>query len=51
MDTNKNIEDQDIDVEENLKAIMKDTLSRVQNLSTFHGIASMTSIRRMARKK
>ena len=45
VDINKNIEDEDIDVEESLEAIMEDTLSRVQKLSTSHGITSMASIR------
>jgi hypothetical protein len=51
VDTSKNIEDEDIDVEESLEAIIEDTLSRVQKLSTSHGTASMASIRGMARKK
>jgi hypothetical protein len=51
VDTSKNIEDEDIDVEESLEAIMEDTLSRVQKLSTSHGTVSMASIRGMARKK
>ena len=49
--TSKNIEDEDIDVEESLETIMKDTLPRVEKLFTSHGTTSMTSIRRMARKK
>ena len=51
VDTSKNIEDEDIDVEESLEAIMEDTLSRVEKLSTCDGAISMASIRRMARKK
>ena len=51
VDTSKNIEDEDIDVEESLEAIMEDTLSRVEKLSTCHGAVSMVSIRGMARKK
>jgi hypothetical protein len=51
VDTSKNIEDKDIDVDESLEAIMEDTLSRVKKLPTSHGTASMTSIRGMARKK
>jgi hypothetical protein len=51
VDTSKNIEDKNIDVEESLEAIMEDILSKVQKLSTFHGSASMASIREMARKK
>ena len=51
VDTNKNIEDKDIDVEVSLEAIMKDTLSRVEKLSTSHDTASMTLICGMTRKK
>jgi hypothetical protein len=51
VDTNKNIQDEDLDVEESLEAIMEDTLSRVQKLSSFHGTTFMASIRGMARKK
>ena len=51
VDTDKNIEDEDIDVEESLEAIMEDTLSRVEKLSTSHRTASMAAIREMARKK
>ena len=51
VDTSKNIEDEDIDVEESLEAIMEDTLLRVQKLFTSHGTPSMASIRGMARKK
>ena len=51
VDTNKNIEDEDIDVEDSLEAIMEDTFSRVQKLSTSHGTVFMASICRMTRKK
>ena len=50
IDTIKDIEDEDMDVE-NLEAIMKDTLSRVEKFSTYHGTTSIASIRGMARKK
>jgi hypothetical protein len=36
VDTSKNIEDEDIDVEENLEATMEDTLSKAQKLSNSH---------------
>ena len=36
---------------ENLETIMKDTLSRVEKFSTYHGTTSIPSIRGMARKK
>ena len=51
VDISKNIEYEDIDVEEILEVIMKDTLSKVEKLSTCHGAVSMASIRGMARKK
>ena len=51
VDTIKYIENEDIDVEESLEAILEDTLSRVEKLSTCHGAVSMVSIRGMARKK
>ena len=37
VDTNKIIEDEDIDVKESLEAIVEDTLSRVEKISTSHG--------------
>jgi hypothetical protein len=51
VDTSRNIEDEDMDVEESLEAIMEDTLSRVEKLSTSHGTTSMASIRGMTKKK